>query len=113
MNREQALIDMLLEEIESMPIGNGGAVPAQHFFFKLNNISSVRNPGEFAGIESALTAVRQREQLIYSQVTITYHLRLLLEGGLISGELIEGTSKNQEFHSYRSLQKNALRRQRV
>ena len=24
-----------------------------------------------------------------------------------------GTSKNQEFHSYRSLQKNALRRQRV
>ena len=89
MNREQALIDMLLEEIESMPIGNGGAVPAQHFFFKLNNISSVRNPGEFAGIESALTAVRQREQLIYSQVTITYHLRLLLEGGLISGELIE------------------------
>jgi hypothetical protein len=28
-------------------------------------------------------------------------------------EHLKGTSKNQEFHSYRSLQKNALRRQRV
>jgi len=32
MKREQALIDALLDEIESMPIGNGGSVPVQHFF---------------------------------------------------------------------------------
>lgn len=89
MKREQPLIDALLDEIESMPIGNGGSVPAQHFFFKLNNIPSERNPGEFAGIESALTAVRQHERLVYSQGAITYHLKLLLEEGLISGELIE------------------------
>ena len=89
MKREQVLIDTLLDEIESMPIGNGGSVPAQYFFFKLNNISSERNPGEFSGMESALTAVRQSEKLTNSQGVVTYHLRLLLEGGLISGELIE------------------------
>lgn len=89
MKREQPLIDALLDEIETMPIGNGGSVPAQYFFFKLNNIPSERNPAEFAGIESALTAVRQHERLVYSQGAITYHLRLLLEEGLISGELIE------------------------
>lgn len=95
MKREQALIDTLLDEIESMPIGNGGSVPDQYFFFKLNNISSERNPREFARIKSALTAVRQHEELKYPQGVITYHLRLLLEGGFISGELIEtydGTS---------------------
>jgi hypothetical protein len=35
MKREQVLIDTLLDEIESMPIGNGGSEPAQYFFFKL------------------------------------------------------------------------------
>lgn len=32
MKREQALIDALLDEIESMPMGNAGSVPAQYFF---------------------------------------------------------------------------------
>jgi DNA-binding PadR family transcriptional regulator len=89
MKREQALIETLLAEIESMPIGNGGTVPAQYFFFKLNNISSELNPGHFAAIESALTAVRQHENLPFSQGKITYHLSLLLEEGLISAVLSE------------------------
>lgn len=89
MNREQDLIDALLAEIESMPIGIGGSVSAQYFFLKLNNISSDRNPGEFAGIESALIAVRQRDELIYPQGAITYHLKLLLEEGLIHAEQSE------------------------
>jgi hypothetical protein len=89
MKKEQTLINTLLDEIESMPIGNGGSVPAQYFFLKLNNISSESNPGHFAAIESALTAVRQHESLAFTQEIITYHLRLLLEEGLISAELSE------------------------
>jgi hypothetical protein len=89
MKREQALIDTLLGEIESMPIGNGGTVPAQYFFFKLNKISSELNPSHFAGIESALTAVRRHENLPFSQGKITYHLRLLLQEGFINAVLSE------------------------
>lgn len=90
MKREQALIDKLLDEIESMLIGNGGSsVRDEHFFFKLNNIPSDDNPSEFARIQSALTAIRQYENLMYTQLTITYHLKLLLDEGLISGNLIE------------------------
>lgn len=88
MKKNQVLIDMLLDEIESMPTGNGGTVPAQYFFFKLNNISSVRNPSEFAGMETALKAARQHESLAFTQGAITYHLRLLLEEGLISGQAV-------------------------
>lgn len=89
MKREQALIDSLLNEIESMPVGNVGAVPAQYFFFKLNNIPSDLNPSHFAQIETALTAVRQHENLLFSQGTITYHLTLLHQEGLISALLSE------------------------
>ena len=89
MKREQTLIDTLLDEIESMPIGNGGTVPAQYFFFKLNNISSEHNPSHFAQIESALAAVRQHENLLFSQGKIIYHLTLLHQEGLISALLSE------------------------
>jgi hypothetical protein len=89
MKREQALADTLLDEIESMPIGNGEPVQSQYFFFRLNNIPAEPDPGEYAAIESALTAIRQSERLTYSHAVITYHLRLLLEDGLVNGRLIE------------------------
>jgi hypothetical protein len=89
MKRAQDLINRLLDEIKSFPIGNGGSVPSQYFFFKLNNISWELNPSEFAGIASALTAIGQHEKLIYSQGRITYQLRQLLEEGLVNGEPIE------------------------
>lgn len=89
MKREQFLIQTLLDEIESLPIGNDETVSAQYFFFKLNNISSELHPGHIAAMESALTAVRQHENLPFSQERITYHLRLLLEEDLISALLSE------------------------
>jgi hypothetical protein len=89
MKKDQSLIDRLLEEVESSPIGNGGSLTTQYFFFKLNNISNECNPGEFSGMQSALTAARQNKQLSFSQGLITYHLKLLLEEGLIGGQLVE------------------------
>jgi hypothetical protein len=62
---------------------------AQYFFFKLNNISSELNPSHFAQTESALTAVRQHENMLFSQGKITYHLTLLHQEGLISALLPE------------------------
>jgi hypothetical protein len=41
------------------------------------------------------------------------HDRIAFAAIIRQAALLKGTSKNQEFHTYSRLQKNALRRQRI
>jgi len=104
-----AIPDLNRGQIEQLAHDSGWIDRAENLL--LFGPSGVGKTHLAAGICRSLMAL-DRSARFFTATTLVQELQRA-KADYALAKALKGTSKNQEFYAYRSLQKNALRRQRV